>query len=99
MLLPPPLRLKALVPEDDPLPYELLPEACDLEGLGLEVEGRAEVLPVEGRAPRLPVDGRAPIFPVDGREPMFPVEGRAPPEPQPRASRVLGLAPLCRIRF
>src|SRR5262249_11838718 len=63
------------------------------------VEGRLPTLPVEGRAPTLPVAGRVPTFPVVGRVPIFPVEGLAPLEPQPRASRVFGLAPLCCIRF
>ena len=102
MLLPPPLRSNALVPEDDRLPYELPPENCEVEGLVLGVvptDDRAGVLPAEGRAPTLPVDGRDPIAPVDGREPTLPVEGLAPPEPQPRDSRVLGLAPLRCIRF
>ena len=40
-----------------------------------------------------------PRLPVEGREPRFPVEGLAPPEPQPLASLVLALVPLCRIRF
>ena len=108
MLLAPLLRLNALVPEYDPLPYELLD--CDDEGRAptlpvegraptVPVEGRAPTFPVEGRVPTLPVDGRVPTFPVDGRVPMFPVEGLAPPELQPRASRVFALAPLCRIRF
>ena len=107
MLLPPPVLLKALLPlEDERLLYELPRlEDCDVEGREPDVEpadGRALALPVEGRAPTLPVDGRAPILPVEGRDPMFPVEGlapREPPEPQPRASRALGLAPLFCIRF
>ena len=95
-MLPPPLRLNALLPEVDWLPKELRPE--DVEGVVLAVE-RAEVLPAEGREPMLPLLGRDPTFPVEGREPTFPVDGLAPPELQPRASRVLGLAPLCRSRF
>jgi len=92
--------LNALLPEVDWLPKELLPE--DVEEVVLAVVPtveRAEELPVEGRAPMLPVVGRDPTFPVEGREPTFPVDGLAPPELQPRASRVLGLAPLCRSRF
>jgi hypothetical protein len=106
--------LKALLPpEDERLLYELVRlEDCDGEGrapdvepaegrvLALPVEGRAPTLPVDGRAPTLPVDGRAPTLPVEGRDPTFPVEGLAPLEPpQPRASLVLGLAPLFCIRF
>ena len=80
------------MPEDDRLP-ELPRETCDRAAV-LHVEGRPPELPVEGRDPRFPVDGRPPRLPVDGREPRFPVEGLALPDPQPRASRVPGFAPL-----
>jgi hypothetical protein len=62
-------------------------------------EGRAPDAPVEGRAPAAPVEGRAPAAPVEGRAPVFAVGRWLPPEPQPRASLVLGDAPLVRIRF
>ena len=107
MLPPPPLRLKALLPEER-LADELL--VWVVEGRApafpedgrVPVEGRAPVLPVEGRVPvegrdpRVPVEGRVP---AEGRDPRLPVEGLFPPDPQPRASRVPGLAPLWRMRF
>ena len=105
MLPPPPLRLNALLPEDGRLPYELPGEDGEVEGRA-PVDGREELLPVEGRAPTFPgdgrdpgLDGRVPGLPVEGREPRFPVEGLVPPEPQPLASLVVALVPLCRIRF
>jgi hypothetical protein len=98
VLLLPALLLNALFPEDDRLPYELPAEDCEVEGRA-RVDGREVVLPVEGRAPAFPGDGRVPGVPVEGRDPRFPVEGLAPAEPQPLASLVLALVPLCRIRF
>ena len=56
-----------------------------------------------GRVLAFPVDGLLLTMPEEGRDPTLPVEGLAPLEPrepsQPRASRVLGLAPLFCMRF
>ena len=99
-----PLLLSKALLEYDRLPYELLPENCDVEGLaptladGREpVEGRVPILPPEGRAPGFPVEGRAPKFPDENPD-MLPAQARFA-EPHPRASRVRALAPLWRRRF